>query len=89
MLKTQISDQTCPQHRTPLTQTHAGGDSQVDVVIFPDPLSHQLALLHCQSDWLVGKVAQNLTFLLHIHENLERCVYNSIPPENLTWKTGK
>lgn len=71
-----------------LTQIHARGDSQVDVVILPDALRDELALLHCQSDWLVGKVAQNFTFLLHIHGNLERCIYNSVPSKNLTWKTG-
>lgn len=89
MLKAQISDQICPQHQIPLTQTHAQGDSQVDVVILPDALGNELALLHCQGDWLVGKVAQNFTFLLHIHGNLERCIYNSVPSKNLTWKTGK
>lgn len=61
----------------------------MDIVILPDALSDQLALLHCQSDWLVGKVAQNFTFLLHVHGNLERCIYNSVPSKNLTWKTGK
>lgn len=61
----------------------------MDIVILPDALSDELALLHCQSNWLVGKVAQNFTFLLHIHGDLERCIYNSVPPKNLTWKTGK
>jgi len=65
------------------------GDSQMDIVIFPDPLGDQLALLHCQSDRLIGEVAKNFTFLLHVHGNLERCIYNSVPPKNLTWKTGK
>lgn len=60
----------------------------MDIVILPDALGDELALLHCQSDWLVGKVAQNFTFLLHIHGNLERRIYNSIPSKNLTWKTG-
>lgn len=59
----------------------------MDVVIFPDALGDQLALLHRQRDWLVGKVAQNFTFLLHVHGNLERRIYNSVPPKNLTWKT--
>lgn len=75
--------------QNPQTQTPAPGDSQVDIVILPDPLGDQLALLHGQSDRLVGKVAKNFTFLLHVHGNLERCIYNSIPPENLTWKTGE
>lgn len=89
MLKTQISDQTCPQHQIPPDTTPCSRCSQVDIVILPDALGDELALLHCQSDWLVGKVAQNFTFLLHIHRNLERCIYNSVPSKNFTWKTGK
>lgn len=61
----------------------------MDIVILPDPLGDQLALLHCQSDWFVGEVAQNFTFLLHVHGDLERGIYNSVPSENLTCKTRK
>lgn len=56
----------------------------MDIVILPDTLCNQLALFHSQGDWLVGNVAQNLTFLLYVHGDLEGRVYYPVPPQNLT-----
>lgn len=57
----------------------APGRSQVDVVLLPDPLSHQLAFADAQ-----GLAAHHLTPPVLVHLHGEGGVHDTIPTQHLT-----